>query len=94
MHVSCVAQPSSNVSTRSCSRTGRKITSFGPKPVYPPMKEMESNEKLFTMYMARKAWHRIADDLFIEYFASLMLKPQQVTVVEVELMEKREPPQE
>jgi hypothetical protein len=65
LNVVCLAKPIGNrkaVGTKSTER----IKGFGPKPYIPMKKELENDERKYTMYMARKAWHRMADDLFVE----------------------------
>ncbi len=62
-----------NCQLRCAHRTSVRCCVFKPKPVYPAMAKMKDDKPLYSMYMARKAWHATADDCFEIYLCQYLL---------------------
>lgn len=54
MNIICLAKPSV------------KIVSNKISPKLPPIKQLICQPEKYQMYVARKAWHQFADDLYIQ----------------------------
>lgn len=72
MFIQCVAKRHKPQTTRTTSSQYMQKT-FRPKPVYPPIKQLEQDQLKFQMYMARKALHCLADDIFVISMSNYML---------------------